>query len=177
MTRIGKIQRIVNIINKAYEYGYKFDEEELSQCQAEAVKILTNFGIEPTCGNTKEALVANMLEIQNNGLEDKIYHLDGAWCEAEDYLLENAEVEGYDMVDLYKIGFIWTDGYGYELKVDGQFINDTIREPRYFYENGMWIKKEWFEVEEEEEADGAFFIEQHCDSLGRVIQLYCYWPY
>lgn len=180
MARISRIERMINIINNAYKMGYKFDYDELAKYQEEAIKILTNADIDANDSITKEALIANLIEITDNDLEDEIYVLTDVDCEAEDYLTAHAPVYDYDLVEVSRQnhpGFIWCDGHGYEFRVDGQFISDPLREPRYFRNNGEWIKKQWFEIEDVEKEDGVIFIEKHCDSLGRVIQLYCYWNY
>ena len=72
---ITNIERRVNIINEAYKLGYVFSKKELEEYNAEAVEILKNAELEAMEGSTKEALVANLLEINDNGLEEELYVL------------------------------------------------------------------------------------------------------
>ena len=170
MKTISAIERQVNIINQAYKMGYKFDYDELAKYQAEAIKILTNADIDANDSITKEALIANLLEIDDNDLADEMYVLDGAEIDAESYLCENAPIYDYSRVDMswgYNQSFYWCDEFGYDICQSGDIVGDYAYKHRFY----MNDDGEWEEYCDNE--NGAIFIDKVCDSLGRVIQLYC----
>lgn len=175
MATISVIERKVNIINKAYKLGYKFTTEDLIKYNKEAYQILTDVEVEDAInGNTKEALVANLLLIDDNNLEDEMYVLNDVEIDAEAYLCDNAEVEDWQDVDFYwgtNQNFVWGDGMGYEIQQCGEIIGSDDYNYKwrwYRADNGEWEQERWLGGED----DGKIFLEKVCDSLGRVIQLY-----
>lgn len=175
MKRYSRIKRIVNIINRAYKLGYKFTNDDLAKYNQEAYKILTDAEVEDAIdGKTKEALVANLLLIDDNNLEDEMYVLNDVEIDAEAHICENAEVEDYEGVDMYWgniQSFTWSDGMGYEIQQCGEIIgsDDYNYNWRWYRkDNGEWEQERWLGGED----DGKIFLEKVCDSLGRVIQLY-----
>lgn len=97
---ITNIEKRINIINEAYKLGYEFTKKELEEYNAEAVEILKNAELEAVEGSTKEALVANLLEINDNGLEEELYVLQDVEQNAEAYICENAPIYAYEKVDM-----------------------------------------------------------------------------
>ena len=175
MARLSRIERMVNIINKAYKMGYKFNYDELAKYQEEAIKILTNADINANDSITKEALIANLLEIDDNDLADEMYVLDGAEIDAEVYICVNDDVFDYCDVDMswgYNQSFYWCDEFGYDICQSGDIVGDYAYKHRYYKnENGEWEQR--YSYGYEDFAEGAIFLDKICDSLGRVIQLYC----
>lgn len=170
MASISRIERMINIINKAYKMGYKFDYDGLAKYQEEAVKILTNADIDANDSITKEALIANLLEINDNGLESELYVLEDVEIDAESYLCENAPIYDYSRVDMswgYNQSFYWCDEFGYDIWQSGEIVSSNAYKHRFY----MNDDGEWEEYCDNE--NGAIFIDKVCDSLGRVIQLYC----
>lgn len=178
MATISVIERKVNIINKAYKLGYKFTTEDLIKYNKEAYQILTDVEVEDAInGNTKEALVANLLLIDDNNLEDEMYVLNDVEIDAEAYLCDNAEVGDWQDVDFYwgtNQNFVWGDGMGYEVHQSGEIVGDYAWEHRYYKnENDEWEQRKNGSCTDEDFAEGKVFLDKVCDSLGRVIQLYC----
>ena len=173
---ISNIERRINIINEAYKLGYKFENEELAKYNDEAVEILKEAEIEAIEGNTKEALIANLLEINDNELESELYVLQDVEINAEAYVCENAPIYDYCDVDLSwgkSQNFCWCDGLGFEIWQSGDIVSDKSWRNRYYKnEEGEWEQRDVYETDEEF-AEGAIFLDKICDSLARVIQLYC----
>ena len=174
---ITNIERRVNIINEAYKLGYEFSKKELEEYNAEAVEILKNAELESVEGDTKEALVTNLLEINDNGLEDELYVLQDVEQNAEAYLCENAPIYSYDQVDMswgYNQNFTWGDEFGYDFWQSGNIVGEYDWEKRYYKnEEGEWERRTDGSSHDEDFAEGAIFLDKICDSLARVIQLYC----
>lgn len=170
---ITNIERRTNIINEAYKLGYKFENEELAKYNDEAVEILKEAEIEAIEGSTKEALITNLLEINDNGLESELYVLEDVEIDAEAYLCENAPIYDYSEVDFswgYNQDLQWGDEFGYWLHESGNIVDEYMTKNRRYFKNdkGDWQHREFGMYD-----DDVIFIEKRCDSLGRVIQLYC----
>ena len=175
---ITNLERKVNIINEAYKRGYKFPKSELEMYNREAVQILDEAEIPAIEGCTKEALTANLLMIDDNGLEDEIYNdLQGVEIDAEAYICENAPIYAYEKVDMSwgkNQNFIWCDEFGYEFWQSGEIVGDYDWKYRYYKnEQGEWERRTDGSSHDEDFAEGAIFLDKICDSLARVIQLYC----
>lgn len=174
---ITNIERRINIINEAYKLGYAFYKKELEEYNAEAVEILKNAELEAVEGSTKEALIANLIEINDNGLEEELYFLQNVEQNAEAYVCENAPVYSYDQVDMswgYNQHFTWCDEFGYQMWQSGDIVGDYDWKYRYYKnEQGEWQRRTDGSSHDEDFAEGAIFLDKICDSLARVIQLYC----
>ena len=178
MKTISRIERIVNIINRAYKLGFKFPFDVLYDYNKEAYQILTDAEVKDAIDcNTKYALVTNLLLIDDNNLDDEMYVLNDVEIDAEAYLCDNAEVEDWQDVDFYwgtNQNFVWGDGMGYEVNQSGEIVGDYAWEHRYYKnENGEWEQRKNGSYTDEDFAEGKVFLDKVCDSLGRVIQLYC----
>ena len=178
MKTISRIERIVNIINRAYKLGFKFPLDILYDYNKEAYQILTDAEVEEAIdGNSKEALVANLLLIDDNNLEDEMYVLNDVEIDAEAFLYGNAEVEDWQDVDFYwgkYQNYVWGDGMGYEIHAAGEIVGEYAWGHRYYKnENDEWEQRKNGAYTDEDFDEGKVFIDKVCDSLGRVIQLYC----
>lgn len=175
MATISVIERRVNIINEAYKLGYEFTKDELVEYNEEAYNILAEADVDGAInGNTKDALITNLLLIDDNNLEEELYLLQDCEINAEAYLCENAPIYDYSAVDFYwgnRQNFTWGDGLGYWLATSGDIVgsDDYNYNWRWYREdNGEWKQERWLGGEDK----GKIFIDKVCDSLGRVIQLY-----
>lgn len=176
MATISAIERRINIINEAYKLGYEFTQDELLKYNKEAYNILAEADVDDAInGSTKDALVTNLLLINDNNLDEELYLLQDCEFNAEAYLCENAPVYDYSAVDFYwgnRQNFTWSDGMGYEIQQCGEIIiSDEYNFKWRYYkkDNGEWEQERWLGGEDE----GKIFIDKVCDSLARVIQLYC----